>query len=475
MEYKDVKVDESESENDQEEQLSDGNQLLKYLSRPVVYRWVMVIAVIIIVLLLAVLFLIWKSERDLIKKYQNVGRAQKEIGNEQEQEEQVKTKKYLDGREVIDERLSDAPIPLPGGDANLLAYLKVPNPRSMEGEIKIVDGDGVISMVHNLGEYRVYESEDVSTQSNILVYYTRDYLGVPGKYKRSLWVARRGKAPRPVFVDEYDGRQGIVDGVAISDDGTLIAYSFLVGYGSGNGSKEQLWLVNVDGTDHRLVIDDTGQFVERPFRLIPARFSPDNKSLFLDTTSDSEASPKGLFVADLATNTITKAKTPDKFLAGLDFSPTDLRVAWIDFTWKDVLNKRPLPEPPYKLNITDLETGTTITIAENDVKPLSLPKWSTDGRKIAYKVGSYDDAVIDILVVDIVTGKTSKVISVDGESNSVSLEGWLSPDILVYIESSRTTGQVLTLVTDYLFTIRADGSAKKNIDSAEKIKVYGAF
>lgn len=94
----------------------------------------------------------------------------------------------------------------------------------------------------------------------------------------------------------------------ITRDGTLIAYAVH----RRSPDVHQLWVAHTDGSDNRLIADETSGYITDPgsFRLAPIAWSADGTKIYLITNTDSEATPVGMYVADLATGKITKANTP---------------------------------------------------------------------------------------------------------------------------------------------------------------------
>jgi|GEM_PF-1567613 Tol biopolymer transport system component len=289
----------------------------------------------------------------------------------------------------------------------------------------------------------------------------------------SILVSDKGATPRNILILPQ-GKS--VESTKISPDGQKIVYS-LLNWGNNNFT-EQLWVMNADGADNKMIIDDTGRYIveQGPFRLAPLAWSKDKTKVYMITTTDSEATPRGMYVADLATAKIQKAKTPNVTLWGLSFSPDRTKIAYTTFEWKDVPDSFPEAEAPFTISVTDLNTGATEKILESQADQYSDPVWSPDGKKIMYKIARefVEGGDAAILVVDASTKKTSVVVQ-STKNTRMGPWAWLSNDRVIYTEESYTTGQIQNKVTTYLFTIKIDGTNKQSIDSARDMIVFDSL
>ncbi len=310
------------------------------------------------------------------------------------------------------------------------------------------------------------DDNDVS-QNGRIVYSTFSDTG------ESVWVSDKGASPRNILTLPK-GKS--VESTKISPDGEKIAYS-LLNWGNNNFT-EQLWIMNADGTDNKMVIDDTGKYIveQGPFRLAPVAWSKDKSKVYMITTTDSEATPRGMYVADLATAKIQKAKTPNITLWGLSFSPDRTKIAYTTFEWKDVPDSFPEAGPPFSISVTDLSTGVTEKILESQADRYSDPVWSPDSKKIMYKIARefVEGGDAAILVVDTNTKKTNVVVP-STKNTRMRPWAWFSNNRVIYTEESYTTGQIQNKVTTYLFTIKIDGTDKQSIDSARDMIVFDSL
>jgi len=374
-------------------------------------------------------------------------------------------------------------IPAPTGQTSAasgtkFAYLKTATEDIRgPGEIVVSNFDGSSKQtIHTVPIYvGTFSSYDISDKNEKLVYKSfinEDQYG--NEIEEYLWVSDKGSEPRKILTL---GDKKYIESPRISSDGEMIAYSLLVGY-TGNyfTDTEQLWTIKADGTENKLAIDKTRDYLgsNSRFRLAPVAWSQDKTKVYLQTTSDSEATPTGMYVANLATGKIEKAKTPQVTLWGLSFSPDRTKIAYTTFEWKDVPGSRPEPGAPFTINITDLNTGQTTKILESNVDQFDHPVWSSDGSKLAYTIlgKSVEEGDQGIYVVDI-NSKSTKLVTTGTRNSKLKVWDWLSGSKLIYSEESNP--KMPNKVNSYLFTINVDGTDKQKIDSAGEITVFGTL
>ncbi|HPM27874.1 MAG TPA: hypothetical protein PLX55_01755 [bacterium] len=338
---------------------------------------------------------------------------------------------------------------------------------SSQGQADIIlsnfDGSSK-SIIQTVSKYvGPLNNNDVS-QAGHIIYATQS------ETEESLWVSNKGDQPKNILTLP---KNKFIESAKISSDGTMIAYSLL----DKHNPEGELWTINADGADNKMIIANTGRYIveQIPFRLAPLAWSKDKTKIYMITTADSDATPSGMYVADLATAKIQKAKTPDITLWGVSFSPNEEKIAYTTFEWKDVPDSRPEAGPPFTINITDLNTGATEKVLENQNKQYFDPIWSPDGKKIMYKTATgfeNDDSAIH--VVDINTKKTHNIVSSVKNTKMIPWT-WLSNERVAYTEESYTTGRIQDKVTTYLFTVKTDGTDKQSIDSATDLIVFGSL
>lgn len=253
-----------------------------------------------------------------------------------------------------------------------------------------------------------------------------------------------------------------IESPVITRDGTKIAYSLVHGFGEED--IQQLWTINADGSENELVIDNTGQYITDPgpFRLIPFAWSLDNTRIYLVTTTDSEASPVGMYVADLSAGTIEKARTPQVTLWEVSFSPDRTMIAYRTFQWVPVEENFPEMGPPFTLQVTDLTSGATRILQESDTLEYHYPVWSEDGDQIAYTVRSHQTGgEVGLFSIDLATDAIIRWVP-GSEGKQLRPWLWLSDDRLAYTEAEISSGSTL-------YTIKNDGTDKHEIDSASSV------
>jgi hypothetical protein len=299
---------------------------------------------------------------------------------------------------------------------------------------------------------------DVSPETGLIVY----------EFANSLWVIDQElEAHNILSLEDW-----YVESPVIAVDGRKLAYSVA----PGDEDIQQLWTINPDGTENALVIDDIDVYVTNgaPFHLRPIAWSMDNTKVYMVPTTDSDATPKGMYVADLATGTIEKALTLPVTLWDVSFSPDRTKIAYRTFQWIPVQNSRPEPGPPYTLNLTNLTTGETSILLESETDQYFHPIWSADGNHLAYSVRpGMLEADIGLFTINLATGVETKLIS-GSESNRLTPWYWLPEGGLVYTEGDLSSGDISNPFTT-LYTIGVDGTDQRFIDSGEEITVLGVL
>jgi Tol biopolymer transport system component len=190
------------------------------------------------------------------------------------------------------------------------------------------------------------------------------------------------------------------------------------------------------------------------------------------TTTDSEASPVGLYVADLIARTVKKALTPQVTLWEVSFSPDRTMIAYRTFHWVPVEGSMPEMGPPFTLQVTDLTSGATRILQESDTLEYHYPIWSEDGRQIAYTVRSHQTGgEVGLFSIDLGTDAIIRWVP-GSEGKQLRPWLWLSDNRLAYTEEAISSGGSVGAI---LYTIKNDGTEKYEIDSANSIRVIGVL
>lgn len=277
--------------------------------------------------------------------------------------------------------------------------------------------------------------------------------------EETLWAYHQRLGPKPLTTVI---EPSLIESVAISQDGSRIAYSVLHWpSGQPEDGFEQLWVVNADGTGNRLIADRTADYIvdPGPFRLGPISWSQDMSKVYMVTNTDNEATPKGLYEADLASGVIRKAKTPQETLWGASFSSDRSKVVFSSFQWVDVPNSMLEIGPPFAINIKELATVATRSVLESESEFLSDPVWSPDGNSIAFARER-----TNLSTIDLASGELDSVHSIGGEARLIP-QVWLTDGRIAYaIADSRRW---------HLWTVHTDGTKPVEINAATRIFVLG--
>jgi Tol biopolymer transport system component len=284
-----------------------------------------------------------------------------------------------------------------------------------------------------------------------------------------LWVLDLGKGSQEIF-----SLDRIIESPVISRDGGKIAYSLVHGFDAEG--LQQLWTIDPDGSGNTLLVDDTGQYIADPgpFRLVPVAWSLDKSKIYLTTTTDSEATPLGMYVAGVPAGTIEKALTPQVTLWDVSFSPDRTMIAYRTFQWVPVEGSMPEVGPPFTLQMTELATGETTVLQESDAFEYFHPVWSPDGNHIAYSVRSRPPGgEVGLFAFDLATGAAIRLVP-GSEGRQLRPWAWLGADWLAYTEEVLAPGDTSNAPIT-LYTIKMDGSEKHEIDAAASMTVLGVL
>jgi len=346
-------------------------------------------------------------------------------------------------------------IPIPASEASIFAY-------QPSGGILAASSDGEwsIPVIHRAMGYASHSSSPfihaLAPADGSIAYVT----GPTRDRGYTLWIYRPNSLPQALVT--VDGPPTHIESVAISQDGSQVAYSLLYWPASFDDWNEQLWVVEADGGNNRLVADRTGDAIvdPGPFRLGPVAWSEDMAKIYMVTNTDSESTPTGLYEADVATGEIRKASTPQETLWRAMFNEDRSKVLYSSFQWVSVNQGFPERGPPFAVKITDLASDTTRVVWESDAAFVSDAVWAPDETAVAVSM-----AQNKLAIADLNTGEL-KIVTEGDPDEWLQPRAWLSDGRIVY-----TSGLLYSDLR--LMSIRTDGSDPIFIDDVEQVHVLG--
>lgn len=281
-----------------------------------------------------------------------------------------------------------------------------------------------------------------------------------------IWIVGNGNPPKAVTILPND--PGGFDYIypSLSTDGKKIAYfannQFISK--SPNVLRQnpalQLWTINADGTDNRMIADFTGKYEILPYQLfplIPVSWSVDNQILYalVVPPKDHGLTSQGMVAIDVKTGVVTKTALPNVVgINHVSFSPDRSKVAYVlaspgeSYTdWK----------PPYAIGTTDLHTGISKTLIESQTDFYSNVLWSLEGNTLLYSVSSGLNA--GIFSLDLSTNISNLLLAQTNKTAPVYPLAWLSQGIIGYALDDYSSGPQ----SQALYTMKIDGTGNKFI------------
>lgn len=282
---------------------------------------------------------------------------------------------------------------------------------------------------------------DVDSTSGAFVY-TADLA-------RSVWSGALADRPHKIT----DGAGGWHDpSPRISPDGRTVAYA--VHHERSAPSEPQpppseVWLVGIDGRGGRKLAEDSQGLISFPFGLSPIGWSGDGSKIYLLATAESEYVPTGPYQVDVATGAIERAPMPDEPPWSLALSPDGNYLAYS--TWAIDPDSLVLPVPPYRLRVTDLRTGNTITVLESGKQLYGPIVWSPEGERLLVGVeGAWSEEDGDkpeepsrFIGVDIGTGQTWEPAAwIENLPVDLTPQLWLPGERVVLVDGAGALGML---------------------------------
>ena len=265
---------------------------------------------------------------------------------------------------------------------------------------------------------------------------------------RVAWVQKSESEHDGLYVQEWRKGRGAVqlrptgEGLhgesspAFSADSDRMAFLSDAG---GNG-QSQVWVARADGSDP-LELTKANGFVARP------RWSPDGRRIaFLHVEGGSGGGPlaaqesrigaieeairnQRVAIVDVGTGNVRLVTPPDLHVYDYDWSPESQRLA---------VTAAPGPGDDNwwvaQLYVVDCQTGKT-SVVYHPRRQIAIPRWSPDGRTIAFIEGLMSDEGFhggDIQTVSAEGGTARNCTS--GRKSSPTWLRWISPSKLFFTE-----------------------------------------
>ena len=278
-----------------------------------------------------------------------------------------------------------------------------------------------------------------------------------------------GNAPATMIKLPITGERSDLDPTWAPDSKTLAVFS-----SPGPKEQRQLWIVHADGSNPKKITDLNG-YAARP------RWSHDGKQIaFLYVEGAGGGGP---LTAAPATTGVVDAAIHNQRIAVLDVgterlrqvSPADLHV--YDFDWSPddkrfVATAAPGPGDNNwwiaQIYTIDLAKGDATSIYKPSLQ-VAVPRWSPDGKSIAFIEGLMSDEGFHGGDLFTMTADGRDVLNrTRGRKTSINSFFWLAPDRILLIEYAGGGSAISELSP-------ADASARTIWKGPEGIHAFGNF
>lgn len=265
-------------------------------------------------------------------------------------------------------------------------------------------------------------------------------------------------------------------GYILSTDGLKIAFLKITYVERSSGSDNvyhiaDLYVLNTETKKIEKVGENLNEAINlgTPFTLYPIGWSADDSEIYLVPTVDAEATPKGIYVFDLATRKIRLLPHSETVPAfSVKISSDHKKIAFTQNEWRQVANEMmPRTVPPFVAGYFDMKSEVKHSLINSQTEgPWSSPVWSPSDAKIALSnpKGIYTvdvESKVPTLIVPLRFGKILEPVK------------WMDDTTLVYIEKDNSsTGREYE---ERLYIVDLAKKEKKLVDTGASFNVLGVI